>query len=297
MLYHNVPLLHVFHAVVACGSFQGAAEQLKLPRSSVSKKVRQLEDLVGQPLLMRSTRQLHITDVGQDLVTQTQHLSDVLSNMGQVIEATQGQVRGSVKLSASVLMGQRFVLPLLHDLQSRFPEVVLDLNLDDDNVDLLANRVDIAIRVGHLPDSTLIARQLGQKKWGWFASPKYLAARGEPENPQALTLHNCLVFTNRRVTMNHWPFKDQHGDTHTVEVSGSVTTDNSRALVDMASAGLGIVMVDPLFIRHELQQGALVPILTQWQHPDTSPIHLLCLGQRSRAAQAVWQFLLERLDF
>lgn len=297
MLYNNLPLLHVFHLVVDQGSFQGAAQHLGLPRSSVSKKIRQLESIVGQPLLLRSTRQLTVTETGRDLLNSTEHLADVLNNMGHVIESTHTSLKGLVKISASVLLGQRYIVPLLQQLRAVFPDVHLDLSFDDDNIDLLANRVDIAIRIGHLPDSSLIARKLGEKKWGWFASPDYVKANGEPASPQNLREHDCLVFSNAGITMNHWPFQNDQGETQSVEVKPVIQTDNSRALVDMACAGMGIMMIEPLFIQQELALGQLQPVLTQWQHPDSNPINLLCLGQRSRSAQAVWQFLLEHLNF
>lgn len=300
MHYLNLPLLHIFHLVVEQGSFQGAAQQLNLPRSSISKKVRQLEDVVGQPLLLRSTRHLEVTQVGLDLLNQTAHLSDVLSNLDSVIDANHTELKGTVKISASVLMGQRFLLPLLQSLRATYPNIQLDLNLDDENVDLIANRVDIAIRVGHLPDSSLIARKLGDKQWGWFASPEYLKTKGEPQSPQDLMHHDCLVFASGSLTLDHWPFQKKAADTATTEsiqVPTHLKTDNSRALLDMACNGLGVVMVDPLFIQEELKSGRLIPILTAWQHPDTSPIHLLCLGKRSRAAQAVWEYLLAHLHF
>ena len=297
MLYHNLPLLHVFHLVVNQGSFQGAARHLNLPRSSVSKKIRQLEESVGQPLLLRSTRQLKLTEVGQDLINRTTHLADVLSNMGDVIEATHTSIKGKVKISASALMGQQFILPLLKSLRETYPEVQLDLSLDDENVDLLANRIDIAIRIGHLPDSSLIARKLGEKKWAWFASPQYININGEPESPQHLKDHDCLVFSNDNIHMKHWPFQSEHGDTESIEIAPMIQTDNSRALVDMACTGMGIIMIEPLFIQQEIASGQLQPILSRWQNPDSSPINLVCLGQRSRAAQSIWQFLLERLSF
>lgn len=303
MLYQNLPLLHIFHLVVDRGSFQGAAQYLSLPRSSVSKKIRQLEDIVGQPLLQRSTRQLKVTEVGQDLLNRTEHLADVISNMGSVIDDTHSTLKGTVKISASVLMGQRFLVPLLQPLREAYPEIQLVLSLDDENVDLLSNQVDIAVRVGHLPDSSLVARKIGEKQWGWFASPEYISRKGEPSSPQDLENHDCLVFANSGSTRNHWPFKAEAvadgraGETQSTEVHGAIKTDNSRALVDLACAGMGIIMIDPLFIQQEIASGQLQPVLTQWQHPDTRPIHLVCLGQRSRAAQAVWQFFLDHLKF
>lgn len=297
MQYQNLPLLHIFHRVVALGSFQAAAQQLNLPRSSVSKKIVQLEHSVGQPLLLRSTRRLHLTDAGRDLLANTVQLHGVVESLESAIQTLQSVPQGRVKVSASVLMGQGYLVPLLAELRRQFPRIALDLNLDDRNVDLIANEVDIAIRVGHLPDSSLIARQIGQKRWGWFASDDYLSARGEPLVPGDLSQHECLVYGSAAWSMSHWPFQNEAGETLTLDVLPAYRVDNSRVLVDMACAGLGVIMADPIFIRQELAMKQLRPILTQWSHPDSSPIHLVCLRQKSKAAQAVWQYLLVNLRF
>ncbi|QUJ66648.1 LysR family transcriptional regulator [Photobacterium sp. GJ3] len=290
--YLNLPLLHVFHRVAECGSFQAAANTLNLPRSSVSKKIRQLETFVGQPLLHRSTRQLHLTDVGRNLLHGTGDLRAVLSNLHGILDETQGVPKGRVKMSASILMGQCFLVPLLKKLRQTYPEIVIELSLDDRTVDLLDEKIDIAIRIGQLPDSSLIARKIGEKRWGWFASARYLSDRGAPATPQELEQHDCLVFGNAGSTFNFWPFQDASGQTETIAVTPVIQTDNSRALVDMACDGLGIVMVDPWFVQKECSAGLLTPVLNEWRHPDRSPIHLVCVGERTKASEAVWQFLL-----
>ncbi|WP_430460239.1 LysR substrate-binding domain-containing protein [Thalassolituus sp. LLYu03] len=291
MSYQTLPLLHVFHQVAAHGSFQGAANELSLPRSSVSKKIRQLEEVIGQPLLKRSTRQLQLTEVGQNLLSGTHGLSQVIAGFSGLLDDAQTEARGKVKISASVLTGQVLLIPLLSELRRRYPLIELELSLTDRNVDLLAEKVDIAIRIGQLPDSSLIARKIGDKRWGWFASPEYLAAHGAPQHPHQLKDHHCLVFRDFRF----WSFVDDDGQTQTLEVTPAITTDDSRALVDMAAAGLGIIMVDPRFGISERAAGRLLPVMTGWRHPDTSPVNLLCVGERSRAAQAVWEFLLSEL--
>lgn len=288
MAYLNLPLLHVFHLVAERGSFQAAASELGLPRSSVSKKIRQLEAFVGQPLLRRSTRQLQLTDVGRNLLTGTGELATVLANLHGLVDDMQATPRGKVKISASILMGQVFLVPLLGRLRRMYPEIELELSLEDRTVDLLAEKVDIAIRIGQLPDSSLIARKIGEKRWGWFASPQYLAERGTPESPHDLARHDCLVFGSH----TFWPFESRDGQTEILEVTPAIKTDNSRALVDMACAGLGIMMIDPQFIVRECDAGLLTPVLTDWRHPEHSPVNLVCVGERTRAAQAVWRFLL-----
>lgn len=289
MSYLNLPLLHVFHLVAERGSFQAAANELDLPRSSVSKKIRQLEEYVGQPLLQRTTRQLCLTDVGRNLLLETGNLQSVLTNLNGLVDDAQASPKGRVKISASILMGQGYLVPAMKKLRKAYPDIELELSLDDRNVDLLAEKVDIAIRIGQLPDSSLIARKISEKCWGWFASEGYLTERGEPQSPHELINHDCLVFGK----FTFWPFQDKHGHTETIEVTPAIKTDNSRVLVDMACEGLGITMIDPKFIAKELDSGQLTPVLTDWTHPETSPINLVCMGERTRAVEAVWQFLLE----
>ncbi|WP_341501255.1 LysR family transcriptional regulator [Gallaecimonas sp. GXIMD4217] len=295
MHFNHLPLLHVFRLVAERGSFQGAATALELPRSSVSKKVRQLEEAVGQPLLRRSTRSVQVTEVGQQLLDGSGALAGVLEQLAGVMERMQATVSGKVKLSTSVLLGQAYILPLLQELRRLYPDVELDIGFEDRTVDLLAEQVDIALRIGALPDSNLIARRVGSKHWGWFASPAYLASRGRPQSPQQLADHDCLVFKAAGSGLCHWPFQGADGTTFTLDVKPVITTDNSRALVDMACAGLGVIMADPLLLRNQLASGELVAILGDWRHPEVSPISLVCLGRRSRAAQAVWAFLVEAL--
>ena len=291
MSYQNLPLLHVFHRVAELGSFQAVANELSLPRSSISKKIRQLEEVVGQPLLQRSTRQLQLTDVGRSLLSGTQELTRVIAGFDGLLDHAHTTPRGQVRISATVLTGQVLLVPLLAGLRRRYPDIDLVLSLSDQNVDLLAEKIDIAIRIGELPDSSLIARKIGEKRFAWFAAPAYLQRRGTPDCPQALSSHDCLVFSG----FEHWPFMAADGQTTSIAVKAGIKTDNSRALVDMACAGLGIMMIDPRFVQAECESGQLVPVLSAWRHPENSPVNLLCAGERTRAAQAVWEFLLAEL--
>lgn len=292
MSYLNLPLLHVFHLVVERGSFQAAAAELNLPRSSVSKKVRQLEEFIGQPLLQRSTRQLQLTDVGQNLLVGTGELGKILTSLNWLVDDMQQSPKGRVRISVSVLMGRVRLVPILKRLREAYPYIELELSFEDRNVDLLTEKVDIAMRIGQLPDSSLIARKISEKRWGWFASPEYLAARGYPLKPDDLLGHDCLVCGS----FNFWPFQGASGDTVTIEVKSSIRTSNGQALVDMACEGLGVMMLDPSFVVRELEEGKLLPILTDWHHPESSPVSLVCVGGRTKATEAVWQFLVDEFQ-
>ncbi|MCG8520428.1 MAG: LysR substrate-binding domain-containing protein [Pseudomonadales bacterium] len=298
-LHQQLPNLYLFQQVAKYGSFQAAAEHMALSRSAVSKKVAQLERHLNQRLLQRSTRKLRLTEHGEALLKATASLDQLLHDTA-TLKAQQQQPNGTVTISCSTLIAQNYLMPLLPELRQRFPEVTLALNLEDRVVDLIEQGVDIAVRVGHLPDSSLVARRIGTKTWGCFASPDYLQRHGKPDTPAQLQEHACLVFQHRQLTMDHWQFQvpgNPNNPIQSTQVSPALATDDGRALVVMATLGLGIIRVDPLLIQPELTQGKLLPVLEHWQHPDPVPIHLICLGPkaRNRAADVIWHALAESL--
>lgn len=296
--HQYLPQLYVFKRVVDLGSFQAAAHELKLPRSSISKKVSQLESVLSQRLLQRSTRQLRVTDEGAALLEAAKALEGVLNHTAHLHSARSAEPSGRVKISSSTLIGHRYLLPHIPLLREAFPQVAIELNVTDEVVDLIANRVDIAVRVGHLPDSSLVAKKIGQKSWSCFAAPSYLEKHTAPHTPAALGEHPCLIFKNSQFVMDHWTFCNGAGDTVNVAINESICSDDGRTLLELAVMGQGIVFVDPLLIQPELACGELVPVLPEWRHPQASPIHLVCLGReaRGRAVDAVWQYLVKAID-
>ena len=292
-LHNHLSQLYLFHNVVRLGSFQAVATKYNLPRSSVSKKIQQLEEHVGQRLIQRSTRKLSLTEAGRDLLAASESLGKLVEDSQRVIDEHESMPSGTVKISCTVIIGQKFVLPLIQSLRRDYPAISLELYFSDDHVDLLEQEIDIAIRIGHLPDSSLMARKVGGKRLGWYASPDYLRDHGTPKDPDTLNEHQCLIFKNQSVALNYWPFKQKNGEIKKVKIQSHIATDDGRALVEMARLGLGIMMIDPLLIEEDLERGSLVPILTDWQHPDSFPINLVCLGRnyRSRASTTIWEAL------
>ncbi len=292
-LHNFLSHLYLFQKVSQLGSFQAAAAFMGLPRSSVSKKIRQLEEHINQRLILRSTRKLKLTNAGEALLTASEPLTKVLENSHKVVEHYEDAPSGCVKISCSSLIGQNFLLPLLTKLRKNYPKISLELCLSDSYVDLIEEKMDIAIRIGHLPDSSLVAKQIGQKSWGWFASPEYLKEHGIPMSPDELMSHQCIVFKNNSSTLNYWSFKHPDHSIQNLYVESNLSTDNSTALIEMACLDLGIIMVDPLFVQAHVKAHSLVPILADWRHNNTQPINLVCLGKssRSRAATCIWETL------
>lgn len=296
-IYQSLPLIHIFRVVAEKGSFQDAALALKLSRSSVSKKIQQLEDTLNQPVFVRSTRKLLLTDFGSSLLEGSKSMSGLLEQVDRITQSNQLAPSGTVRISSSVLIGQIYLIPLLAGIKSTYPNIMLDISFNDETVDFYEEGIDIALRLGFLPDSSLVAKKVGEKTWGWFASPQYLAQHGVPPTPESLMSHACLSCRNKTQALTHWSFKNTHAITTAISINPTICTDSSSALVNMAAAGLGVVMVDALMIQQELKSGSLVRILEDWSHPDTIPIHLISLSksQRSRAADCVWRYLAQRL--
>ncbi|KKD61401.1 hypothetical protein RN22_06005 [Grimontia sp. AD028] len=296
-LHLQLPNVYIFRLVSELGSFQAAATQLNIPRSSVSKKVAQLEDYLQQRLLQRSTRNLKLTEDGLRLLKATSGLEGLLSGTRDILIENQAEPVGRVTLSTSSLIGQQYLTPHIKMIRAQYPKVTLHISYSDDVEDLLDEGIDIAIRTGKLPDSSLVARSIGWKDSGCFASPDYLACHGEPKTPDALREHDCLVFKNNKSKMNHWQFESKDGGITSIAVEESIVANSGRALIDMAVHGLGIVHVDRQTVEAELQSGYLVPILEHFPSPARLPIQLVCLGKhtRSKAVDAVWNYLSEAL--
>ena len=292
-LYTLLPHIYIFQRVAQCGSFQAAANELLLPRSSVSKKVAQLEAALGQRLIQRSTRQLRLTDDGARLLASSDGLPQVVTDAREAKLAASNEPAGVVRISSSTLLGQRYVLPLIKPLRRRYPKVRIELNLSDEVVDLIASAVDLAIRVGHLADSSMVAKKVGEKSWQCFASPEYLTSHPALTHPNELSSHDCLIFKNSAYRMDTWSLMHATGETANIAITPCFVADDGRTLVDMACQGMGIIYVDALLIEPELSSGKLIPVLPDWQDPSRSPINLLSLGHhtRSKAVDAVWKFL------
>jgi DNA-binding transcriptional LysR family regulator len=298
-LLNHLSHLYLFQEVIRLGSFQAAAIQCNLPRSSVSKKIQQLEAHLGQRLIQRSSRKLSLTEAGVSLLDASQPLKALIEDSQRVMEDLDFTPSGKVKISCSSLIGQHYLLPLFSQLREQYPNISLELSLSDKYIDLIEEQVDIAIRIGHLPNSSLVARKIGEKRWGWYASPEYLEIYGTPTHPNELSDHQCLVFKNSNIELKNWPFDNGDGQIESIQIQSNITTDDSRALVEMARLGLGIIMIDPLLIRKDIEQKNLTPVLSNWKDPNTDPINLVCLGRnyRSRASTSIWEALYKALKF
>lgn len=283
-----------FVRVVEKGSFAEAAKDMALTPSAISKTISRLEERIGTRLLTRTTRRLALTDEGR---TYLQRCRDILA----AIEAADAEAslsgtrpRGLIRISAGTVVGRLQLAHLLPAFHAAYPDITVDLRISEHLVDIVAENIDIALRAGNQPDSSLVARKLVDAHRVICASPAYLAAHGTPTRPADLLNHNCIATTNVR-HLSFWPFRTVEGPTR-IHVSGDTLTDNADVLLDLALAGQGIIRMLDIGVARAVQRGDLVPLLTDAHADDPVPIWALMPPSRNRLprVRAFVDFLAER---
>ncbi|SFB17067.1 DNA-binding transcriptional regulator, LysR family [Pseudomonas sp. NFIX10] len=267
--------LEIFTLVAETCSFSAAGRSLKLAPSSVSRVVDRLEARLNVRLLLRTTRALTLTAEGVAYLSSARRILADLKETEQLI-TDQSSPRGRLRISASILYGKTFLLPLLRDFIHRYPDILVDINLTDTVVDISAGQADVALRLGPLADAPLVARRLGKTRKVIVASPDYLAARGTPEVPEDLYGHDCIDFNFKRAAPG-WPFiKD--GNEYALKIKGSIETNNGDTQGQLAVEGLGIARVCAETVQQAIEAGRLVPLLEAFNPGDGEEIHVVFMG-------------------
>lgn len=292
----HLPGLVLFARVVQYGSLSGAAQRLGLSRSAVSKQLSGLEAHIGARLLQRTTRKQSMTEIGEQILAEALRIEAALASIESIRDNYAHEVRGRLKVSCSSSLGRVHLVPLLREFSQRYPGVEMNLQLEDRFVDLVSEQVDVAIRIGHLPDSSLVARRLGELVWQICASPAYIARHGAPVTPSDLVHHECLFYRNANHRMNTWSFRGPAGEEN-VMVSGPLTINDACALVDAARQGQGVLMIDKAMLGDTLDKGELLSLLPDYPLAPGYPVYAVYPARDFLPAKtkAFVQFLLERL--
>ncbi|SMF09804.1 DNA-binding transcriptional regulator, LysR family [Tistlia consotensis] len=264
----NVSEMEVFVRVVQAKSFSEAARSLGLSPSAVSKQIGRLEDRLGARLLNRTTRQLSLTEIGAAFHERAERIVNDIAEAERAVSHLHGAPRGQLKVNAPVAFGIDHLAPLLPGFMAENPEVSVDLSVNDRFVDLVEEGIDVALRIGELADSSLIARRLAANRRVVCAAPSYLERRGTPASTADLKRHNCLVYTYRQQRRD-WHF-DGPGGHELVTVNGDLETNNAQVLRMAALGGLGIVLLPLWLVGPDLTEGRLIEVLPQYHVPDSS---------------------------
>lgn len=291
---HRLEDLDAFIAVVEEGSLSAAARRLRRSLQSVSRSLAALERSVGAQLIRRTTRQSSQTEAGARFYGRVRPALSEISDAALEVTNQRSEPAGVLRVSASVLFAPVYVMPAVAEFMSRYPEVEIELKLSDRFVDLVDDNVDLAVRIGDLPDSGLKARRLGALRRVVYGAPDYFARHGRPEHPEELVRHQCI--TRKLETRTEaWPFMID-GVSKTVRVTGRLRTDNAAVTYAAAQRGLGIGFTPLWQIRDLVERGELEVILADFETPLV-PINAVSVATKMPlpAARLFADFLAQRL--
>jgi len=291
--------LSAFVAVVEVLSFTDAAKIIGRDATIISRRVRQLEERLGVRLLSRTTRRVMLTEVGTRYYQRVHALLDELDGAGQEASNFASSPQGLLRVSLPITFGRRWIAPLLPAFIAAHPKIRVDARFADRYVDVVAEGFDVAIRVGVLRDSSLVARRVAPFQNLLYAAPSYIAAHGRPQEPEALADHACLGFT-RHASWPDWVLK-RGSQRRTVRPAGPLITDNSETLLQAAVEGAGIILTPDWLAGPSVRDGALVQLLPGWRSSEDGGIYTvmppgrliptktrLFVDEITRAIQAGW---------
>jgi DNA-binding transcriptional LysR family regulator len=270
--------MSILVASVEAGSFSAAGRKLGMPLPTISRKVAELEEHLQTRLLVRTTRKLMLTEAGAAYLAASKR---ILEQVGEAERAAAGEYstpRGDLILTAPVVLGRLHVLPVVNAFLAGFPEINIRLILSDRNVHLVDDQIDMAVRVGRLPDSSLIATQVGTIRRVTCASPTFLAAHGTPKIPDELALLPCVTFEALAEGVA-WTFSSKDGRSQqSVRIQPRLLVNTAEAAIDAAMAGVGVTHVFSYQAASAMQDGRLVRILRPFERPAV-PVSLIHAGQ------------------
>ena len=255
--------IQVFARAVETGSFSKAARDLNLTQPTVTKHVASLERKLGARLLNRNTRGISVTEIGALYYEKCKSILRELEEADGLIGLKQDRLEGVLRVSTSVGFGRRVLAPLLIEFSGKNPSLRIDLNCEDTYVDLIAQGIDVAIRMGKLADSSLGGRYIGTNPWVMVASPEHLAAHGTPQAPEELSAWPCLVYSSVQGD-DVWHLRAPSGERHSVPVTGRLRSNNLSTILAAASAHLGIAILPQYVASASLRSGRIVEIMADY---------------------------------
>jgi DNA-binding transcriptional LysR family regulator len=282
-----------FIRVVESSSFTAAAERLGLSKSVVSRRLTDLENRLGTRLLNRTTRSLSLTPAGQTFFERARAILVDVEEAEQAVAELGRDPRGLLRVNAPMSFGVLHLGPAVAEFMARYPDVELDLELTDRFVDLVEEGWDIAVRIGRLRDSSLIARRLAPCRIVTVCAPAYLERAGRPERPEDLTRHECLLYTTL-TNPSVWHYRVE-GDLRSVRLQGRMRVNNGDTILASVRNGLGIAMLPTFMVSQDLLSGRLVTVLDAFEATD-SAVHAVWPHHRhlSPKVRAFVDFLAER---
>jgi len=269
--------MKVFRRVAETGNFSEVAREMEMTQPTVSKHVAALEKHLKIKLLNRSTRQINITDVGKQYYDSCINILDQLRETESLLQNQESVPTGCLRINTPITFGEICIVPHLWQFRAEYPDLNIDLIMDDHYVDLVKSAVDLAIRVGPMADSSLVAKKIGDSPRVTVASPEYLANHGEPEDLQDLKNHDCIVYT-LLTTLNEWHFTGPNGK-ESIRVKSNFSVNNPRTIREAVLQGQGIAVTPLWLIGKHLETGQAKIILKKYE-PTPLEIHAVYPGRQ-----------------
>lgn len=270
--------LETFVAAVKSGSFAGAARLLSISPAMVGRRIQALEEHHGARLIERTTRAQRLTELGESFFAQAEAVLEAVAELDDLTRTEPGKLRGRIRATGPATLGVHRLAAIVARFCAENPEVTLELSLNDRRADLIAEGYDLAIRIGELQASTMIARRVGTYRLLCVAAPSYTKAHGLPATPAELTGHRCILNLNMS-PRGRWPFIGPGGAAVVAEVEGGLQIDNGEAQLVAALNGAGIVYLPLDLVADHVEAGRLLQVLPHWA-TMTLPIHLVYPSRR-----------------
>lgn len=284
----------VFCYVAKTQSFSKAAKLLGISRSLVSKRVTRLEDRLETRLIQRSTRSMSLTEAGDLLYRRYTDISDRIERAEREVADLNRTHSGVIRFAAPSLLSY-VGMALISKLHRRFPNIEVQLAVDDGDIDIIESGYDAAIQVGRLKDSNLICRKITSTRLAVVASPRYLSARGFPARPKDLRRHNCLALTPESGEDKHWHFAEEGKKAFALGVDGDFQTNNEVTLMRACLAGMGLAQLPTLLADEHVRTGRLELVLETYSHVSTEVYVVLPHRDTSEKVRVALDFLAEQV--
>ena len=280
---HSLPALETpvfaelssFVAIAEALSFARAGERLSRDPTVLSKRLRALEARLGVRLVERTTRSVALTEAGRGYLERARTILRSIDEADrEAAQQASGEPRGHLRLALPDSFGRLWLAPMINEFLSAHPSITIEAEFSNRFVDLVGERFDLAVRLGELDDSRLVARRVANRQRLLCASPAYLQRHGVPRRPEALADHACLVFTGLP-NRDRWDLSDAQGRIRRVSVSGPLVADDAEVLTEAATAGLGVMLGTDWLLGKHLQDGRLLRVLPRWRPLDEGAIYIV----------------------
>ena len=291
--------MRAFIRVADAHSFSGVARELKVAQSTISKQISALEEHLGARLVNRTTRALSLTDEGRQFYERSREILEALAEVETSIGAGRVSPSGLVRIGCPATFGRLLIAPRLSRLLAQYPELRIELVMNDAFDDLIEKGLDLAVRIGVLADQNLIARRIGTTVRAVFGSPTYFAERGFPNTPHDLSEHNCIIYTNLRGSHqgNEWRFTGPNARRVNIRVRGNFLADNAEVMREAVLSGIGVAVMPNWMFYKETAAGLVTTVLRDFAL-ERLPVHLVYPSRRlvSAKVRAVSDFLADEFQ-